>query len=306
MARFSYVSFCIFSIEDFGFKHLLWIYSGRRGVHCWVGDGRARKLSSEARSAIAEYLSVLKGGEQQHRKVHLPVSIHPSFQRAWFIMEPRFEDVVISRQNILGELDRCKKMLDLIPNKSIRDQLWERWSVTPATSQQRWSELCQELETARLRRTKQEIVFQYAYPRLDINVSKQIHHLLKAPFCVHPKTGRICVPIDMDKCNEFDPMHVPRLVDVFHELDQTLPIVEDISNNDVSHELERKMADYKQTSLRPYIQLFEQFIRNVEEETRLARSKHQGNSIDLDDYRLTPIDWSVINGFSTEIDLVSF
>uniref|UniRef100_A0A7C8Z9M6 DNA primase DnaG n=1 Tax=Opuntia streptacantha TaxID=393608 RepID=A0A7C8Z9M6_OPUST len=71
-----------------------------------------------------------------------------------------------------------------------------------------------------LRRCVEEIVFSYVYPRLDMEVSKHMNHLLKAPFCVHPKTGRVCVPIDPNRCDEFDPTSVPTLSQLLDELNK--------------------------------------------------------------------------------------
>lgn len=43
-------------------KHRLWVYSGRRGVHCWVCDDAVRKWSPALRAAAVEYLSLVKVG----------------------------------------------------------------------------------------------------------------------------------------------------------------------------------------------------------------------------------------------------
>lgn len=72
-------------VEDFGFKHLLWVYSGRRGVHCWISDDRARKMPPEGRRAIVSFLEVIKGGESAGRKVMMGKTFHPSLRCVWLV-----------------------------------------------------------------------------------------------------------------------------------------------------------------------------------------------------------------------------
>merc|ERR1711920_414140 len=100
---------------------------------------------------------------------------------------------------------------------------------------------------AELKMFLKDVVLQYTYPRLDINVSKQMNHLLKAPFVVHPKTGRVCVPIDPDTMDSFDPAKVPTIGRLVDELNSG--------------------ADVRHTSLRAYTQFFEdKFLQPLERE----------------------------------------
>lgn len=43
--------------DCFGFKHTLWVFSGRRGIHAWVCDQNAFEMSSEVRRSAAEFLN---------------------------------------------------------------------------------------------------------------------------------------------------------------------------------------------------------------------------------------------------------
>jgi len=49
--------------QDFGFKALLWVFSGRRGIHCWIGDEAARGMNNEARTAVTDYMFLPTGNE---------------------------------------------------------------------------------------------------------------------------------------------------------------------------------------------------------------------------------------------------
>lgn len=238
--------------DDFDFKHILWVYSGRRGVHCWVSDPMARKLTNEARGAIVEYLSVhLGSSDNSDKKLKQTfVNLHPMLQRAYDILEPMFEKYIADDkgQGLLARKDRYTKILNTLPDETIRKELYDRWERPEnqsLTGADRWrhirnvttspqaaaassSTATMQTSAAKKRRVnyaeldawRVELVFTHCYPRLDANVSKTQNHLLKSPFCVHPKTGRVCIPIDAREAEQFNPFSVPTVRSLCSEIDQ--------------------------------------------------------------------------------------
>jgi len=90
------------------------------------------------------------------------------------------------------------------------------------TSKEKWEKLKNYLKNLDISLNKKyeynkyelcmkEIKLNFLYPRLDINVSKHLNHLLKAPFCVHPKTGLISVPLDKDEIYDFCLDDIPNI-----------------------------------------------------------------------------------------------
>ncbi|GJN14151.1 hypothetical protein PR202_gb00936 [Eleusine coracana subsp. coracana] len=186
-------------------------------------------LTNEQRAAIADYF---RGGENTAKKISLtgPV-LHPFLARSYTdVLKSFFEDKLLLSQQLFASEDRCQKILDLIPDENVASELHDKLQGNRRSSiskedvnAARWEQLKTTLQSGKnkgqgLRRCVEEIVFSYTYPRLDMEVSKHMNHLLKAPFCIHPKTGHVCVPIDPNNCDDFDPKAVPTLSKLLGEL----------------------------------------------------------------------------------------
>ena len=145
--------------EDFGFRDRLWVYSGRRGIHCWVADERARKLENDARSAIVQYIATVEGGDKNSRKVVLKDPLHPALEyvqfgsiltdrRAYQILLPHFQDFVLGEQNALSTPERWSKILDMVPSQEIRSKLHESWCANSLEPMQKWTALKDAVQKA--------------------------------------------------------------------------------------------------------------------------------------------------------------
>lgn len=94
----------------------------------------------------------------------------------------------------------------------------------------------------------EDVVLQYTYPRIDTEVSKHLNHLLKSPFCVHPGTGRVCVPLSLEEIARFEPEKVPTVGQLLREIEARRRSTGDTS------------VGWEVTSLKPYVDRFQAHV----------------------------------------------
>jgi len=263
--------------EQFGYEHLLWVYSGRRGIHLWVSDREAMALTDDQRRSLVNFVTVVQGGKEMHKKVNVrPIikgrsaDLPPSIQQALDQLVGPFGDLVLLDQDCFRTEEKWRELLQLIPDSKIVRNLEKKWARSEdRSSDDKWSDLKAEIlelysrdDRVPMKHAMEDIILQYTYPRIDAEVSKHRNHLLKAPFCVHPKTGRICVPVDPETIDEFDPELVPTVGQLLRELDT--------STSETSGE---EHLDWERTSLKPYVEMLEKHalgLMNVVRKDRIA------------------------------------
>ncbi|CAF4533558.1 unnamed protein product, partial [Rotaria sp. Silwood2] len=108
-----------------------------------------------------------------------------------------------------------------------------------------------------------EIMFEYSYPRLDANVTKGMNHLLKSPFSIHPKTGRVSIPIDLDSLGYFDPCKegsVPKLNELCQQVEQ-LPKQNQQNEDGLNEKISNKQK--ANMPVDDYYSVFRNMVRNL-------------------------------------------
>lgn len=274
---------------DFGFRHLLWVYSGRRGIHLWISDKDACDLGDDARKAIVGWLEVIKGGALQSKKVDACKNfkgLHPALRRALGKsgngpLSTAFVQIVLGDQDCFRARPGWEALLQLLPSSEteVVSKLRAKWELQPSSSSlEKWSDLDHVVRKAGekgndtvWKQALEDIVLQYTYPRIDVEVSKHMNHLLKSPFVIHPATGRVCVPLDAKEIADFDPERdCPTVAQLLRELNAW-----ERKHAGPESSRTRTCADFEKTSLRKHVQLMDRHCAAIYKEVRAAKQGMQ-------------------------------
>ncbi len=183
--------------RDFGMEKIVWLFSGRRGVHGWVQDTIGFHLDRDQRQSIIDYLSVVKGEDETAR-----VQERSQFK---FDFRKRVESTAFNY------------FLKNVRRKDLIELGFSGEAATSTMKQLKHQEghvdenLARSFNLKLSRVNKYDEILRRWVPRIDHKVSIDLRRLLRMPTSIHGKTGKVARILDLNTVFEFNPEEEPTI-----------------------------------------------------------------------------------------------
>lgn len=176
---------------DFGMEQIFWLFSGRRGVHGWVIDDVGFTLNQEQRMSIIDYLSVIHG-EDDRARIEDRSKIRYDFRK-------RLEHTIFKffLRNV-----RHKDLLGLGFSSRIASDIMKQLKFQEGRIDEN---LSKSLNRRLANINKYDEILRRWAPRIDHKVSIDLRRLLRLPYSIHGKTGRVAHILNSNVIFDFNP-----------------------------------------------------------------------------------------------------
>lgn len=212
--RAAYKVLTLILSKAFGFKHILWVFSGRRGMHAWICDREARLMSKKVRKAITEFLNFTITNDKVNYLVKPELinrtNEYPLLVEAYEKLK-EYTSFLLDEQKILSRPNIYEQVISIVERYMGRELTAAEKdtleTIGPDHATRKFKYLVSLIDqtengSVNSNKFKIEFVLGYLYPKIDSHVSAQVNHLLKAPFNIHHASMNISVPImDIEKFN---------------------------------------------------------------------------------------------------------
>lgn len=208
--------------QRFGFKEVLFVFSGSKGYHCWVFDDEVKYMSQGQRECIVNYF--LPWSDKGHFRLKDEVNPILCNEDDAFL-EGVFMDTIVAggifsllhaKPNLylaeLLEMDTQSANAQEGFMLLLDSALVEKWNAAQTWDNVKAFIHC-HLPQYRAKAYIKRILYSYTFPRIDIPITAQIKHLIKLPYSLHQKTKLISTPILPYEFLSFDPSNCPNVTD---------------------------------------------------------------------------------------------
>jgi len=254
-------------------RHCLWVFSGRRGLHCFINDPCAMSLSDTERQQLYKRLSIATGDDA--RLIAFITSLSRREPEFLASIEKFFLDSVLREQDLLNTTttDAKRETLEAFCLRHLRQRhqalyhlvksAWDKLTVsqsptkktrldmTPSDnlSMRKWKALL-SLESLAVSPYKASafICVRFFYPVIDKGPLR-LTHQIKLPFSVHASTLNVALPLSQEDIMQMNIMTDTLKVDVLCKEKKQPPVfVEGVR------------------LLQEWVEMYTEFIEETEEE----------------------------------------